>query len=82
MLIVIGGMVQNHFVSSFESLQTLRWLGAGVSAEVFKVLGFCVCGIKCTVFIDALVIVLQRVGSRPRQWRALCHQEITAGAAQ
>ncbi|KAE8892780.1 hypothetical protein PF005_g3818 [Phytophthora fragariae] len=26
----------NHFVTSFESLQTLRWLGAGVSAEVFK----------------------------------------------
>ncbi|KAG7400029.1 hypothetical protein PHYBOEH_007097 [Phytophthora boehmeriae] len=28
---------RNHFVTSFESLQTLRWLGAGVSAEVFKV---------------------------------------------
>ncbi|KAF4033427.1 Ribosomal protein L26 [Phytophthora infestans] len=27
----------NHFVPSFESLQTIRWLGAGVSAEVFKV---------------------------------------------
>ncbi|KAG3121468.1 hypothetical protein PI125_g247 [Phytophthora idaei] len=27
----------NHFVTSFESLQTIRWLGAGVSAEVFKV---------------------------------------------
>ncbi|ETK92432.1 WEE protein kinase [Phytophthora nicotianae P10297] len=27
----------NQFVSSFESLQTIRWLGAGVSAEVFKV---------------------------------------------
>ncbi|KAG6597993.1 WEE protein kinase [Phytophthora cinnamomi] len=27
----------NHFVTSFESLQTLRWLGAGVSAEVYKV---------------------------------------------
>ncbi|CAH0494053.1 unnamed protein product [Peronospora farinosa] len=27
----------NHFVTSFEDLQTIRWLGAGVSAEVFKV---------------------------------------------
>eukprot|EP00644_Phytophthora_capsici_P014939 jgi/Phyca11/530479/estExt2_fgenesh1_pm.C_PHYCAscaffold_650051 len=27
----------NHFVSSFEDLQVIRWLGAGVSAEVFKV---------------------------------------------
>ncbi|KAL3671519.1 hypothetical protein V7S43_003439 [Phytophthora oleae] len=27
----------NHFVTSFEDLQVIRWLGAGVSAEVFKV---------------------------------------------
>ncbi|CAH0475854.1 unnamed protein product [Peronospora belbahrii] len=27
----------NHVVTSFEDVQTIRWLGAGVSAEVFKV---------------------------------------------
>ncbi|OWZ24473.1 WEE protein kinase [Phytophthora megakarya] len=27
----------NHFVASFAELQTIRWLGAGVSAEVLKV---------------------------------------------
>ncbi|KAL4087458.1 hypothetical protein PRIC1_013350 [Phytophthora ramorum] len=27
----------NHFVTSFEDLQTICWLGAGISAEVFKV---------------------------------------------
>ncbi|KAL7693139.1 putative protein kinase [Plasmopara halstedii] len=27
----------NYFVDSFEKVQTIRWLGAGISADVFKV---------------------------------------------